>query len=173
MGARLPFFGKPAMRTHWMADNAGNVETNPGPTTTRKQVWICDICHRKIHVRKQIEIRCNRIEHWGHLRCEEICLAQYTDTWTCHQHRELRLTTHTDITPPHPPRPWPNPPTHSLRTPHTPPQPKHRPHFPHVPLEMEKPKPNPVSHSPSTPTCPEPNTYKCHTLTYTSHHTHH
>ena len=42
---------------------AGNVETDPGPTTTRKQVWICDICHRQIQVRKQISIRCNRIEH--------------------------------------------------------------------------------------------------------------
>ena len=77
---------------------AGDVETNPGPTTTRKQVWICDICHRQIQVRKQISIRCNRIEHWTHLRCASIRLAQYTDTWTCHQHRESRLTTHTDIT---------------------------------------------------------------------------
>ena len=65
---------------------AGDVETNPGPTT-RKQVWICDICHRQIQVRKQISIRCNRIEHWVHLRCAGIRLAQYTDTWTCHQHR--------------------------------------------------------------------------------------
>ena len=59
---------------------AGDVETNPGPTTTRKQVWICDICHRLIQVRKQISIRCNRIEHWVHLRCTRIRLAQYTDT---------------------------------------------------------------------------------------------
>ena len=64
-----------------------DVETNPGPTTTRKQVWICDICHRQIQVRKQISIRCNRIEHWVHLKCAGIRLAQYTDTWTCHQHR--------------------------------------------------------------------------------------
>ena len=67
---------------------AGYVETNPGPTTTRKQVWICDICHRQIQVRKQISIRCNRIEHWVHLRYAGIRLAQYTDTWTCHQHTE-------------------------------------------------------------------------------------
>ena len=72
--------------TRWMAGKvlikAGDVETNPGTTTTRKQVWICDICHRQIQVRKQISIRCNRIEHWVHLRCAGIRLAQYTDTWT-------------------------------------------------------------------------------------------
>ena len=67
-------------------------ETNPGPTTLNKKVWICDICHKQIHVRKQISIRCSRIEHWVHLRCAGIRQAQYTDTWTCHLHRESRLT---------------------------------------------------------------------------------
>ena len=109
MGARLPGFwaSRPCGPAGWLAMlliKAGDVETNPGPTTTRKQVWICDICHRQIQVRKQISIRCNRIEHWVHLRCAGIRLAQYTDTWTCHLHRESRLTTHTDITPPHPPQ---------------------------------------------------------------------
>ena len=88
----------------WLAlllTKAGDVETNPGPTTLNKKVWICDICHKQIHVRKQISIRCNRIEHWVHLRCAGIRQAQYTDTWTCHLHRESRLTPHTDITPPH------------------------------------------------------------------------
>ena len=42
---------------------AGDVESNPGPTITHKQVWICNICHKQIHGRKQISIRCNRIEH--------------------------------------------------------------------------------------------------------------
>ena len=87
---------------------------NPGPTTLNKKVWIRDICHKQIHVRKQISIRCNRIEHWVHLRCAGIRQAQYTDTWTCHLHRESRLTPHTDITPPHRCRPWSNP----LPTPH-------------------------------------------------------
>ena len=32
-----------------------DVETNPGLTTSRKQVWICDICHRQIPVRKHID----------------------------------------------------------------------------------------------------------------------
>ena len=51
------------------------------------QTWICDICHKQIHNRKQISIRCNRIEHWVHLRYAVIRQAQYTDTWTCHLHR--------------------------------------------------------------------------------------
>ena len=61
--------------------------------------------HRQIYVRKKISIRCNRIEHWAHLRCAGIRLAQYTDTWT----------------PRHSPRHWPNPTTHSPFTP-----PEHR-----------------------------------------------
>ena len=87
----------------------GYVETNPGLTNTCKQVWICDICHRQIQVMKQTSIRCNRIEHSVHLRCAGIRLAQYIDTWTCHQHKESRLTIHTDLTPHHPTLPDPSP----------------------------------------------------------------
>ena len=97
-GTITDFFGKPAMRTRWMAGNAplqaAYAETNPGLTATRKQVWICDTWRRQIQVRKQISIRRNMIEHWVHLRCAGIHLAQYTDTWTCHLHTESRLTTH-------------------------------------------------------------------------------
>ena len=53
---------------------AGDVETNPGLTTTHKQVCICDICHNQLQVRKQISIRCNRIDHRVHLRCAGIRL---------------------------------------------------------------------------------------------------
>ena len=127
------FLGMPAMRTAgWLAlllPKAGDVETNPGPTTLNKKVWICDICHKQIHVIKQISIRCNRIEHWVHLRCAGIRQAQYTDNSTCHLHRESRLTPHTDITPPHRSRPGSNPPTHS---PPIPPQPRHT-HVQHSP----------------------------------------
>ena len=99
---------RPCGPAGWLAllfTKEGDVETNPGPTTLNKKGWICDICHKQIHVRKQISIRCNRIEHWVHLRCAGIRQAQYTDTWTCHLHRESRLTPHTDITPPHRSRP--------------------------------------------------------------------
>ena len=67
MGSRHPFFRKAVMRTaEWLAlllKNEGDAEINPGSTTTRKQVWICDICHRQINVMKQISTKCNRIEH--------------------------------------------------------------------------------------------------------------
>ena len=91
-GPDLPFFWacRPCGPAGWLAlllTKAGDVETNPGPTTLNKKVWICDICHKQIHVRKQISIRCNMIEHWVHLRCVGIRQAQYTDTWTCHLHR--------------------------------------------------------------------------------------
>ena len=46
---------RPCGHAGWLAIlliNAGDVESNPGPTTTRKQVWICDICHRQIQVRE-------------------------------------------------------------------------------------------------------------------------
>ena len=84
----------------WLLIKAGDLETNPGLTTTHKQVWICNICHKQIHSRKQISIRCNRIKHWVHQRCAGIHQAQYTDSWTCHLHRESRLTIHTGIIPP-------------------------------------------------------------------------
>ena len=109
------------------------------------QVWISDICHKQIHGRKQISIMCNRIEHWVHIICAGIRLAQYTDTWICHLHKESRLTTHTDITPHHHSRPWSKPPTHSL--PPTPPKPKHTSNNPPVPTGLVKPKHNPLIHS--------------------------
>ena len=101
MGAQFTVFlvCRPCGPAGWLAlllTKAGDVETNQGPTTLNKKVWICDICHKQIHVRKQISIRCNRIEHWVHLRCAGIRQAQYTDTWTCHLHRESRLTPDTD-----------------------------------------------------------------------------
>ena len=46
-GPDLPFFwaSRPCGPPGWLAlllIKAGDVETNPGPTTTQKQVWICD-----------------------------------------------------------------------------------------------------------------------------------
>ena len=142
MGARFTVF-----RAKWLAlllIKSVDIETNPGPTTSHKQVWICNICHKQIHGRKQISISCNRIEHRVHLRCACIRLAQYTDTWTCHLHKESGFTTHTDITPPYPFRPWSKTPAHSSHTPHTPPQPinKHTPNTPHVPTGLINTKPN-------------------------------
>ena len=56
MGVRLPFLASrpcgPAGCLAMLLIKADDVETNPGPTTTYKQVWICDICHWQIQVRK-------------------------------------------------------------------------------------------------------------------------
>ena len=62
----LPFFGQAGHVL--LLTKAGNAKTNPGPTTLNRRVWICDICYKQIHVtvRKQISIRCNRIEHCVH-----------------------------------------------------------------------------------------------------------
>ena len=81
-GSNLPFLGasRPREPDGWLAlllTKVGDVETNPGPTILNKRVWICDICYKQIHVRKQISIRCNRNEHWVHLRCAGVRQAQY------------------------------------------------------------------------------------------------
>ena len=57
MGARSIAFweGRPCGFAGWQAlllTKAGDVESNPGPTTTYKQVWICDICNKQIYYRK-------------------------------------------------------------------------------------------------------------------------
>ena len=62
-----------------------------------------------MHGMKQISIRCNMIEHRVHIRCAGVRQVQYTDTCTCHLHRESGLTMHTNITPSTPPYPGPMP----------------------------------------------------------------
>ena len=51
MGARFTVFlaCRPCGPAGWLAlllTKVGDVETNPGPTTLNKKVWICDICHK-------------------------------------------------------------------------------------------------------------------------------
>ena len=113
MHVSVPSFwaSRPCGPAGWLAlllTKAGDVETNPGPTTLNKRVWIGDICYNQIHVRKQISIRCNRIEHWVHLRCADIRQAQYTDT--CHLYIESTHNSHRHNTT-NPSRPWSKPPT--------------------------------------------------------------
>ena len=94
------------------------------------------------------------IEHWVHIRCAGIRHEQYTYTWTFHLHRESRLTTHTDITPPL--QTQVQSPYHS---PPTPPQPKTdtRPsHFPcsHRICKAQTQSYHPLTPPPSPPTPP-------------------
>ena len=89
---------------------AGDVETNPGPTTANKLVWICDICYKQIHVGKQISIRCMMIEHWVHLRCVGIRQEHHLPSTHIIQ---------THISPPNPSIPWSKPlPSHHLHHPY-------------------------------------------------------
>ena len=85
---------------------AGDVETNPGTTITHKQVWICDICHKQIHGRKHIWIRCNRIEQWVQLRCAIYRYLDLPSTQRIRTHNSHRHNT----SPPDPgPSPYPLP----------------------------------------------------------------
>ena len=96
-GPDIPFLAsRPCGGLALLLTKVGDVDTIPGPINSNKQVCVCDICYKQIHVRKQISIMCNRIEHWVNLRSSGIRQAQYTDTRTCHLHRESRLTTQTD-----------------------------------------------------------------------------
>ena len=136
---------RPCGPTGWLAlllIKVGDVETNPCSITTHKQVWICNICHRKIYDRKQISIRYNRIEHWMHLRCACIHLAQYTYTWTCYLYKELITLS----------KPLPTTPT--------PPQPKHR----HPLFLPDWSKPNLLIHLPPAPS--QTHTHFTHSTTF-------
>ena len=167
----LPFFGRlPCGPAGWLAlllIKADDVETNPGPTATHKQVWICDICHQQIHGRKQISIMCNRIEHWVHLRSRRyppITIYRYLDlpyTEIIQTHNSHRHNTTPPLqTLPKPPSLLPTP--HSPPTPTTPPQPKHTSNTHLFPTGLVKPKTNPLIYSP--PLRPQPNTYTSHIL---------
>ena len=85
-GLDLPVFlaCRPCGPAGWLALLLTKASCRDQSDTLNKQVWICDFCHKQIHVRKQISIRCNRIEHCLHLRCAGIHQAQHTYTWTCH-----------------------------------------------------------------------------------------
>ena len=89
-GPDLPIFWAcgPAGWLALLLTKAGDVETNPGPTTLNKKVWICDICHKQIHVRKQISIRCNRIEYYvfGQEPAVAVHLALWYVRLVCHQY---------------------------------------------------------------------------------------
>ena len=105
---RFTVFGQ----AEWLAlllIKAGDVKTNPGPTTTHKQIWICDICHKQIHGRKQISIRCNRIEHWVHRKMRRyppITIYRYLDLPSTQRIRTHRHNTNppfqTLVQAPHP-----------------------------------------------------------------------
>ena len=140
--------GKSDMRTHWMTDTTPHKNgTNPGSTPTRNQVWICDTCHSQINGRKQILIKCNRIEHWVHIRCPYFRPAQYIHIpvlaiYTMNPDSQHPQSQHHQTLPGPGPRP-----THSSTNTTT------------------QSKPNPLTTYPThLPSHPEPNTYPIHAL---------
>ena len=105
--ARRPLL--PAARLALLLTKAGDVESNPGPTThTNKHtpvIWICDLCHKQIN-KKQTSIRCNHTHntHWVHLKCTHIQQRQYKPEWRCTIHtptQNVTTTPSTDNTTPH------------------------------------------------------------------------
>ena len=62
MGARFTVFLAsqpfgPAGSLALLLRKGGDVETKPRPTPPHTRVWICDICYKQIHVRRQIPTR--------------------------------------------------------------------------------------------------------------------
>ena len=107
---------RPLLPAAWLVlllTKAGDVESNPGPTThTDKHtpvIWICDLCHKQIN-KKQTSIRCNHT-HWVHLNCTHIKQRQYKPDWRYHsythtkrnnntKHRQHNSPSHTNHHPP-------------------------------------------------------------------------
>ena len=72
------------MRTRMIM--SGDVETNPGPTTLNKKVWICDICHKHIQVTVTLVPSHSHNTH----TCNTNSITCITVTATTAQHRLLR-----------------------------------------------------------------------------------
>ena len=90
MGSRFTAFWacRPCGPAGWLAlllTKAGDVETNPGPTSLNKKVWIRDICHKQIHVRKQISKMCRYPPSTIH-RYLDLPSTQRIQTHTSHRH---------------------------------------------------------------------------------------
>ena len=77
----LPFLDMPTRTMAGTAPHKSRRCQNKSMSNNHTQTsLICDICHKEIHGRNQISIRCNRIEYWVHLKCAYIHIARYTGT---------------------------------------------------------------------------------------------
>ena len=158
--ARLPFFWAsqscgPAGWLVLLLIKAGDVDMNPGPTSIHKQVWIWDIYHRQIQVRKHISIRCNMIKTLGvpkMRRYPPSTIYRYLDPPSTHI-----ILTHNN--------------KHRLNT--TPPSQTKPPIPPHIqvsPCSLRIGKTQTQSsHQEHLPPRPESNTYTCHALHLSPH----
>ena len=102
MGARYRLLGKQAVapcRLALLLTKAGDVESNPGPTTHTPVIWMCDHCHKQIN-KKQASIRCNHTHntHCVHLNCTPIKQRPYKPDWRYTIHTPTQNVTTTPIT---------------------------------------------------------------------------
>ena len=107
MGARFRFWAsRPSLPAAWLAlllTKAGNVESNPGPTThTNKHtpvIWIFDLCHKQIN-KQQTSIRCKHThnKHWVYLKCTQLKQRQYKRDRKCTIYTPTQNVTTTPIT---------------------------------------------------------------------------
>ena len=97
---------RPSLPAAWLVlllTKAGDLETNPGPTTHAHihapVIWICDLCHKQTK-KQQTSIRCNHTHnaHWVHLNCTQIEQRQYKPDWRCTTHTPTQIVTTTPIT---------------------------------------------------------------------------
>ena len=163
MGARYTVLvSRPCGLAGWLAlllTKMGDVETNPGQTTSNKRVCICDICYKQIHVRKQISIMCNRYPPRTIHRYLDLPSTQRIQTHNSHRHNTTPLD------------PGPNPlPTLHLHHPH------HRNQNidtrPTLPLFPQDGKSQTQSSHPPTPLSNHPAPSKTHThLTHSTNST--
>ena len=57
----------------------GDIELNLGPP-----VYTCCICNRKITKRhKSVQCNCTSYKHWLHVRCSDILLRNYSQSYLC------------------------------------------------------------------------------------------
>ena len=98
MGARFRFWAsQPSLPAAWLAlllTIAGDVESNPGPTTHANKHQSFGFV-TSVTNNKQTSIRCNHTHntHWVHLKCTQIKQRQYKPDWRCTIHTHTQNVT--------------------------------------------------------------------------------
>ena len=76
----------PAVWLALLLIKAGDIKSNPGPTTHTPATWTCDVCYKTIH-KNQTSIRCNHT-----LGTSEMHKTIYTPNWICNIHTHTHST---------------------------------------------------------------------------------
>ena len=95
MRTRFSFWAsRPLLPVAWLAlllTNAGDVESNPDPTTQTNTLQSYG-CVTFVINKQQPSIRCNHT-HWVHLKCTQIKQQQYKPDWRCTIHTPTQTVT--------------------------------------------------------------------------------